>query len=169
MIKAVVYTSNTGYTAEYAKLLSEGTGLALYALDEAAEKLPAGSEIIYLGWLMAGGVMGYRKAAGLFRIKAVCGVGMGPTGSQLEEVKKTNSLPDGLPLFTLQGGFDMNRLHGVYRFMMKIMKKALGGKLEKKQNRTADEDAMLDMLNNGASYVNAADLAPVIDICRQNA
>ena len=28
---AIVYTSNTGYTAEYARLLGQGTGLPVYA------------------------------------------------------------------------------------------------------------------------------------------
>ena len=32
---AIVYTSNTGYTQQYAKLLGEKTGLPVYSLDEA--------------------------------------------------------------------------------------------------------------------------------------
>ena len=33
--KAIVYTSNTGYTAQYAALLAKKTGLRAYALNEA--------------------------------------------------------------------------------------------------------------------------------------
>ena len=36
---AIVYTSNTGYTAEYAYLLGGKTGLPVYALAEAAGQL----------------------------------------------------------------------------------------------------------------------------------
>ena len=36
---AIVYTSNTGYTAQYAKLLGKKTGLPLYSLAEAGAKL----------------------------------------------------------------------------------------------------------------------------------
>lgn len=162
MINAIVYTTNTGYTAEYAQLLSKETGLPAYSLTQAKGKLSNSSEIVYLGWLMASKVQGYKKAAATYQVKAVCGVGMGGTGTQLEEVRKGNVLPDDLPVFTLQGGFDMNKLHGIYKFMMKIMKAMLGGKLEKKSNRTEDENAMLDMLNNGASYVSEKSLSDVL-------
>ena len=110
---AIVYTSNTGYTAQYAGLLGKRTGLPVYSLTEAGAKLPAGNCVIYLGWLMAGKVQGYAKAAKRYRVAAVCGVGMGATGSQLADVRKANSLGDELPLFTLQGGFDMSRLKGI--------------------------------------------------------
>ena len=52
-IKAIVYTSNTGYTAEYARLLGEKTGLPVYSLEEAKQNLTERTEIVYLGWLMA--------------------------------------------------------------------------------------------------------------------
>ena len=107
---AIVYTSNTGYTAQYARLLGEKTGPPVYSLAEAGAKLPAGNCVIYLGWLMAGKVQGYAKAAKRYRVAAVCGVGMGATGSQLADVRKANSLGNDLPLFTLQGGFDMGKL-----------------------------------------------------------
>ena len=85
---SIVYTSNTGYTAEYARLLGEKTGLPVYALDEAEQKLAAGNCVIYLGWLMAGKVQGYKKAAKRYKVQAVCGVGMGGNGSQLGRSEK---------------------------------------------------------------------------------
>ena len=91
--EAIVYTSNTGYTAEYARMLGESTGLPVYDLNAAAVQLKPGTEILYLGWLMAGAVKGYKAAAKRYRVCAVCGVCMGATGSQLEEVRKANALP----------------------------------------------------------------------------
>ena len=123
---SIVYTSNTGYTAEYARLLGEKTGLPVYSLDEAEQKLAAGNCVIYLGWLMAGKVQGYKKAAKRYKVQAVCGVGMGGNGSQLREVRKANAIPEKTPLFTLQGGFDINKLSGVYKLMMTIMVKTAG-------------------------------------------
>ena len=55
---AIVYTSNTGYTRQYALLLGAQTGLPVYALDEARKCLAPGCAILYLGWLMAGKVQG---------------------------------------------------------------------------------------------------------------
>ena len=72
--EAIVYTSNTGYTAEYARMLGESTGLPVYDLNAAAAQLKPGTEILYLGWLMAGAVKGYKAAAKRYRVCAVCGV-----------------------------------------------------------------------------------------------
>ena len=57
------YTSNTGSTAEYAQLLGNELNLPVHSLQQAKNKVPAGSEIIYLGWIMAGGIKGYKEAA----------------------------------------------------------------------------------------------------------
>lgn len=159
---SIVYTSNTGYTAEYARLLGEKTGLPVYSLAEAEQKLAAGNRVIYLGWLMAGKVQGYKKAAKRYKVQAVCGVGMGGTGSQLQEVRKANAIPEKTPLFTLQGGFDIQKLSGVYKLMMTIMVKTAGKGLAEKQDRTPDEDVMLEMLTQGGSRISAENLAEVL-------
>lgn len=161
-IIAIVYTSNTGYTRQYALLLGEKTGLPVYSLQEAKQKAAPGSPILYLGWLMAGKVQGYSEAARRFSVAAVCGVGMGATGSQLEDLRKANSLPQGLPVFTLQGGFDLKRLRGIYKLMMTVMAKTAGKGLADKPNRTPDEDAMLDLLQNGGSRVREENLQAVL-------
>ena len=160
--KVILYTSNTGFTAQYAAMLSEQTGLPCFAL-KAAGHIQPGTPILYLGWLMAGNVQGYKEAAKKYRVCAVCGVGMGSTGSQIEDVRKTNALPADLPVFVLQGGFDMKRLHGVYKLMMTVMKNTVGKSLARKPERTADEDTMLDLLENGGSRVSAENLGSLLD------
>ena len=159
---AIVYQSNTGYTEQYARLLGGKTGLPVYALSEAGKELAPMTHIIYLGWLMAGKVQGYSKAAKRYRVEAVCGVGMGATGSQLQDLRKMNRLPEGIPVFTLQGGFDLNKLRGVYKLMMTIMAKTAGKGLANKKNRTPDEDAMLELLLHGGSRVSEENLDSVL-------
>ena len=162
---AIVYTSNTGYTRQYAMLLGTRTGLPVYALDESG---PApGTPIVYLGWLMAGKVQGYAKAARRFRVQAVCGVGMGATGSQIQDLRKSNALPEALPVFTLQGGFDLARLRGVYKLMMTVMAKTAGKGLAEKKDRTPEEDDMLELLLHGGSRVSEESLDAVSDWYRQ--
>ena len=160
--KVILYTSNTGFTAQYAALLSQQTGLPCFAL-KAAGHIQPGTPILYLGWLMAGNVQGYKEATKKYRVCAVCGVGMGSTGSQIEDVRKTNALPADLPVFVLQGGFDMKRLHGIYKLMMTVMKNTVGKSLAKKPERTDDEDTMLDLLQNGGSRVSAENLGSLLD------
>ena len=99
MIRAIVYTSNTGSTAAYAKLLGEQINLPVFPLPQAKDRVPSGSEIIYLGWIMAGGVKGYKAAGKRYQIRAVCAVGMGGTGTQLDEVRQKNNIPKDTTLF----------------------------------------------------------------------
>lgn len=162
----IVYTSNTGYTEKYAKLLGEQLELPAFSAEQ-ADSLPEGTEILYLGWLMAGMVKGYKKAAQRFSVAAVCGVGMGPAGSQDSDVRKNNAIPQEVPVFTLQGGFDRTKLHGIYRFMMGVMIKVMGSSLRKKENRTPEEDAMLEMVINGGDFVDVRQLDGVIAWYRQ--
>ena len=161
-MKAIVYTSNTGTTAQYAQLLGRASGLPVFSADEAKKALPERAEIVYLGWLMAGSVQGCRAAAARYTVRAVCAVGMGKSGSQLDEVRKKNAIPAEVPLFTLQGGFDLARLRGVYRLMMVIMAKTAGRALAAKADRTPEEDDMLALLQHGGSRVCAENLDGVL-------
>ena len=160
---AIIYKSNTEHTKQYAELLGKKTELPVYSLEEAMQRKVSDRSVIFLGWLMAGKVQGYKKAAKRYNIAAVCGVGMGATGSQLQDVQKANTLPPSMPVFTLQGGFDMKRLHGVYKLMMTIMSKTAGKMLSEKKDRTPDEDDMLDLLLHGGNRVSEENLAAVLD------
>ena len=160
---AIIYTTNTGSTGQYARLLAQKTGLPAYSLAEAKKRDFAGAEVVYLGWIMAGSVKGYAEAAKRYRVCAVCGVGMGQTGTQTESVRKKSAIPANIPLFTLQGNFNVKKLHGIYRFMMEIMVKTAGKSLEQKKDRTPEENDMLDMMRCGGERVKAENLSAVLD------
>ena len=78
-ISGIVYTSKTGHTQKYAEVLGRKTSLPVFPASEAVKKLPAGSTVIYMGWICAGIIKGYSKTAKRFNIAAVCGVGMSDT------------------------------------------------------------------------------------------
>ena len=162
-MNAIIYTTNTGSTERYAGLLAHETGLPVCSLAEAGRKVSPGAEVIYLGWIMAGSVKGYAEAARRFRVCAVCAVGMGQSGTQTEEVRKKNRLPADIPLFTLQGGFDVKKLTGLYRMMMEVMIRTAGKGLAAKQDRTPEEDDMLDMMLHGGERVRMENLRSVLD------
>lgn len=163
MIKAIVYTSNTGSTAQYARMLGELVQLPVFSLSDAARKLGKQTEIIYLGWVMASKVKGYAKAAKRFHVRAVGAVGMAATGSSDRAVRERNQVPDETPVFILQGNFQVKKLSGLYRLMMEIMVKSVGKTLSDKENRTADEDDMLDMMLHGGNRVTAQNLRALED------
>ena len=162
-MKAIIYTTNTGSTGQYAKLLAQETGLTAYSLAEARKVIPTGAEVIYLGWITAGAVKGYANAARLYQIKAVCAVGIGQTGTQTEIVRKKSAVPADIPLYTLQGNFNVKKLHGIYRLMMEIMVKATSKSLAAKKDRTPEEDDMLDMMLHGGERVKMENLSAVLD------
>ncbi len=162
MIKSIVYMSETGHTKKYAELLGERISLPVYELNTATKELPRGAEIIYLGWLMAGSIKGYKKALKCFDIKAVCGVGMSRGNSQLDDMRKTNNI-NNVQAFYLQGGFEMEKLHGIYKLMMQTMKKTVGKGLSEKESRTAEEDDMLNLLLHGGNLVSADNLSEVLN------
>ena len=109
-MNAIIYTTNTGSTERYAKLLAHKTGLPTYSPVEAKKAVPAGAEVIYFGWIMAGSVKGYATAVKRYKVRAVCGIGLGQTGTQTDSIRKKTSVPTNIPVFTLQGNFDVKKL-----------------------------------------------------------
>ena len=98
---AIIYTTNTGSAEKYARLLAQETGLPVYSFAEAKKQIFSEAKIIYLGWIMAGSVKGYAEAAKRYRVCAVCGVGMGQTGTQIESVRKKSAIPADIPAWYL--------------------------------------------------------------------
>ena len=159
---AIVYTSQTGSTAKFARLLGEELRLPVYQLKRAQTDLRDGAEIIYLGWLMAGQVKGYKQAAKRFRIAALAAVGMGPAGEQVEEVRKANDLRQEMPVFTLQGGYAPGKLRFPYNLMMALAK----GPLKKKISQggdTPETRQMLELMDKGCDMVSREQLQPLLD------
>jgi hypothetical protein len=162
-MKAIVYRSNTGYTKKYAEILAQKTGLPAYELKEAEKALAKGEEIVYLGWLSAGSLVGYKKAAKTWDVKAVCAVGMGgPTSNQLPGIIEKHKI-ESAKAFYLQGGFDIRKLRGIYKFMMVVMIKMAVPSMEKKADKTADDIAALELFRNGGDYVREENLDQILD------
>ena len=68
IMDAIIYTTNTGSTERYARLLSHETGLPAYSAAEAGEYISAGAEVIYMGWIMAGSVKGLCRGGAAAKI-----------------------------------------------------------------------------------------------------
>ena len=153
-MKAIVYISNTGHTAEYAKMLGIKTNLPVYSLKEAAKILENGMEIIYLGWIFANKIKGFKNAAKRYTVSAVLAVGLSDNGTALKEVRKANSMVETMPLFTLQGGMDKTKLRGINKVMIKMLIKGLNAQKE----RSEKDERMLYLLTHDDSYVSEENL-----------
>lgn len=155
---AIVYTSRAGHTRQYARLLGEHIRLAVYALDEAAAQLAAGSPVIYLGWIRASRVVGYARAARRFSVCAVCAVGLCDTGALVAEVRRASAISEDVPLFTLQGGMDRSGLKGMDRLMISMLLRGLAAQ----KKRSPQEERMLELMRGDESYVRAENLAGIL-------
>ena len=156
MISAIVYASNSGYTAQYAKMLGEATGLPVNDISQMHNPQPD-QQVIYLGWVMADKCVGARKAMKFFDVRAMVRVGMGP-GSKAA----ADALHE-VDCFALQGGFDIKKLHGPFKWIMKVKCREILKNLEEKKPLNEAQQLTYDMAKKGASAVSAGALAPVVE------
>lgn len=166
MLQAIVYESNTGFTAAYARMLSKAVSLPAYTVAEAQAALKQGAAVVFLGWLMAGGIQGFDKAKKRYEIRLLGAVGMAPPDEA--QIKGLNErYAAHAPVYYLPGGFDMNKLGFVYRVMMKTMRWFIGKRIEKAEAPSAQEQEMLEMFKNGGSRVDEANLIPLIEAIKE--
>ena len=157
--KAIVYTSKTGFTRQYAQLLGKRLGLPVYSLEDALYGMDQGSPILYLGWIHASAIRDYRKAAKNFSVCAVCGVGLCDTGTLTDQVRKATAIPASIPLFTLQGGFDRSKLKGLDKLMISMLVKGLSAQ----EKRSEQDERMLALLQTDGNYVSPDNLKGILD------
>ena len=149
---------------DYRKEIERRRTFAIISHPDAGKTTLTEKLLLYGGAIqMAGSVKGYAEAAKRYRVRAACGIGMGQTGTQTDSVRKKSAISADIPLFTLQGNFDVKKLHGVYRPMMEIMVKTAGKSLAAKKDRTPEEDGMLDMMLHGGERVKQENLSAVLD------
>ena len=160
----IVYHTDTGFTREYAMLLSRAEGVRMCSLEEAGYQLQPGERVFYLGPLMAGTIKGLKKARQLCEVVGVCGVGMSPPGPQaLGALKQKNGTGE-LPLFYLQGGWAPDRVGWLKRHMVQMVTRSIRRQLEEKgEGRTPEEQVQLEFLIRGGSFVRPEKLQPIRD------
>lgn len=158
----IVYCSNTGSAKRYAELLSEKTGLPCVDISK-RDTLSADEEIVFIGWIMAGALQGYKEIKESFsNIKAVCGVGMMKSEKSTQEVKEKNGITE--PYFFLPGDFDMNKLKGMYKMMMGMMLKMMKGKIKESGDEKGAE--MLRMLEDGIILFDEKEIEKVVEFLK---
>lgn len=167
-MKAIVYTSNTGFTEKYAKLLSEKTGLPAYELKQAKARLSASDDVFYLGWLMAGGVKGLKKAQKAFKVNGCCAVGMAPAETQNAEDLKSRNGWSGEGFFVLQGGYAPEKLKGINKIMLNMVTSSTIKKLSAKENLTEADKQMIEGMRKGFDSVSPEAVAPIAQWVEKN-
>lgn len=160
----ILYTSHTGFTQQYATLLSEKTGYPALPLEQGLQTLSPKSKVFYLGWLCAGHISGLDRAVKFFQVQGVCAVGLfPPSNAQTQTLMRANYLPDGACLFHLQGGCAPEKLRGIKKWMFGAAISGMRSAIAKNPQPSQDELAMLNAAKQGGSFVSEDALAPIID------
>ena len=84
MIDAIVYSSLSGSCEEYAHRMSAALHVPFFT--EQSHICPTGRKVVYIGWLLAGKVVGLNKAKERYNVVGVVSVGMGAPAANAEEV-----------------------------------------------------------------------------------
>ncbi|ABN06759.1 hypothetical protein Mlab_0585 [Methanocorpusculum labreanum Z] len=163
-MKAIVYESNTGFTQKYAFMLSEKTGLPAYLLENAKNELHKGDEIFFLGWVCAGKISGYAKAAKIYSVKGTAAVGiMFPDETTIPQLRENNKIKD-LPLFFLRGGVAPEKLSAIKRKLLNM----IANTVEKAGPKNEGEREVIDVLRIGGDFVRPENLDEIVAFIRGN-
>lgn len=160
MINAIVYNSLTGSCEKYAKLLSAKLHIPAKPLGE---QLRPDCQVMYIGWAFAGKVAGYSKAKKKYNIMAVVNVGMGGAApNAAENARKASDIPSLVKVFSLQGGFYMEKLPLPYQLIMKIKNKDIAKRYVGKSQLSPSEQALNIMATTGHGDPATWDVSEIV-------
>ena len=149
----IVYESNTGHTENYANMLAEKLNLECIPLKQ--YKID-NEPIIFLGWIFANNIQGYKKVSDKTNIKCTIAVGMTQADRQnISEIVKINNVSE--KFFYLQGGLDYTRLKGIKKIMLKMVARSVI-----KENRPEDKK-LIDIFINGGNFVKEENLSEIVE------
>lgn len=157
----IVYTSKTGHTRQYAEMLAKATKCKIFSLQDAQRSLPEGEPVLFLGWLMAGHISGIDQAVRRWDVRCAVAVGMTPPGKDvLNTISRANYVPNA-PVFYLQGGWSPKKVGWFQRRAVNAVTRSTRKALLAKSSRTEQEQAYLNMLLRGGSFVEYQNLKPI--------
>lgn len=168
----IIYNSRSGYTAQYAKWLSEALGCeAREAKSIRPSELKGYGIVVYGGSVRAGAIRGlaqFKKQLPALHGKklAVFAVGLAPAGSKQSERLFQNLFPPDVgevPCFYLQGGIDVKKLSFINHLVMNM----LVNSIKKQRNPTQDQLLMKEAIETSADFSTREQLDPLLTAVRR--
>lgn len=161
-IKAIVYESNTGFTKQYAKMLSGIINIPAIPVTDNSIFFGEREAVIFLGWVCAGKINGLRMARLKFNPMIIAGVGMTPMSDKYAFALAQQNNID-VPFYYLQGGIHREKLKGFYKMMFKMVANPILRKAEKSKGEpTEHERQMISLIKNGGSFISRENLEELI-------
>lgn len=148
----IIYESNAGHTEEYAKMLANKLKLECISLKEYKKD---DEQIIFLGWVYANNIQGYKQVKDSSNILCTIAVGM-----NFESDKNTNLLIETNNIkekfFYLQGGVDYKRLKGIKKIMFKLVAESVI-----KENKPEDRE-LIEILQKENDCIKEENLNDIL-------
>ena len=173
MNSIIVYGSNYGTTKQYADELSRRTNMKVISFKKVNQQINDYDNIIYLGALYAGGVLGMSKT--LKKLNNISNkkiiivtVGLSDPTDEVNKNNIRNNIKNQISkevfekakIFHLRGGIDYSKLNFAHKTMMKLLYNAV--KNLPKEKLTAEDRAMIETYNKNVNFIDFSSLDEII-------
>ena len=172
MNSIIIYGSHYGTTKQYAEELSKRTNIKAISFKKFNQQINDYDNIIYLGALYAGGVVGMSKT--LKKLNNISNkkilivtVGLSDPTDEVNKNNIRNNIKNQIPkevlekakIFHLRGGIDYSKLNFAHKTMMKLLYNAVKNLPNEKQ--TAEDRAMIETYNKKVNFIDFSSLDKV--------
>ena len=169
MNSIIIYGSHYGTTKQYAEELSKRTNIKAISFKKFNQQINDYDNIIYLGALYAGGVLGMSKT--LKKLNNISNkkiliatVGLSDPTDEVNKNNIRNNIKNQIPkevlekakIFHLRGGIDYPKLNFAHKTMMKLLYNAVKNLPNEKQ--TAEDRAMIETYNKKVNFIDFSSL-----------
>ena len=173
MNSIIIYGSHYGTTKQYAEELSKRTNIKAISFKKFNQQINDYDNIIYLGALYAGGVLGMSKT--LKKLNNISNkkiliatVGLSDPTDEVNKNNIRNNIKNQIPkevlekakIFHLRGGIDYSKLNFAHKTMMKLLYNAVKNLPEEKQ--TAEDRAMIETYNKKVDFIDFSSLDKIV-------
>lgn len=169
MNSIIIYGSHYGTTKQYAEELSKRTNIKAISFKKFNQQINDYDNIIYLGALYAGGVLGMSKT--LKKLNNISNkkiliatVGLSDPTDEVNKNNIRNNIKNQIPkevlekakIFHLRGGIDYSKLNFAHKTMMKLLYNAVKNLPNEKQ--TAEDRVMIETYNKKVNFIDFSSL-----------
>lgn len=169
MNSIIIYGSHYGTTKQYAEELSKRTNIKAISFKKFNQQINDYDNIIYLGALYAGGVLGMsktlKKLSNISNKKIlIATVGLSDPTDEVNKNNIRNNIKNQIPkevlekakIFHLRGGIDYSKLNFAHKTMMKLLYNAVKNLPNEKQ--TAEDRAMIETYDKKVNFIDFSSL-----------
>ena len=173
MSNIIIYGSHYGTTKQYAEELSKRTNIKVISFKKINQQINDYDNIIYLGGLYAGGVLGMsktlKKLNNISNKKIIIAtVGLSDPTDEVNKNNIRNNIKNQITkevfekakIFHLRGRIDYSELNFAHKTMMKLLYNAVKSLPEEKQS--AEDRAVIETYNKKVNFIDFSSLDKII-------